>query len=216
MEFPEEEWAEVSPEAREVVSQMLQKNPNRRPSACDLLSHPWIKQRVGSPEVHSLSKATLTRLKSFKVGGKMRQAALQLITSQFIETSKVSEIREVFLELDTDKDGRLSRAELTAGLALHKLGSQEIVDHIMEMCDADNSGTIEFTEFLMGALSWEQVDQKTLEAAFGAFDLDKDGRISAKELKFMLENEEEVAEDHIWDDLLREGDTDKDGTVQPI
>lgn len=146
----------------------------------------------------------------------MRQAALQLITSQFVETSKVTEIRDVFLELDADKDGRLSRAELTAGLALYKLGSQEIVDHIMEMCDADNSGTIEFTEFLMGALNWEHVDQKTLEAAFGAFDMDKDGRISAKELKFMLEDEEEETEDHIWDDLLREGDTDKDGTVIPI
>ncbi len=216
MEFPDEEWAEISQKAKEVVTLMLQKNPNRRPSACEMLSHPWINQREGSPEVHNLSKATLTRLKSFKVGSKMRQAALQLITSQFIETSKVTEIRDVFLELDADKDGRLSRAELTAGLALHKLGSQEIVDHIMEMCDADNSGTIEFTEFLMGALNWEHVDQKTLEAAFGAFDMDKDGRISAKELKFMLEDEEEETEDHIWDDLLREGDTDKDGTVIPI
>ena len=216
MEFPDAEWAEISAKAKEVVTLMLQKNPNRRPSACEMLAHPWINQREGSPEVHNLSKATLTRLKSFKVGSKMRQAALQLITSQFIETSKVSEIRDVFLDLDADKDGRLSRAELTAGLAQHKLGSQEIVDHIMEMCDADNSGTIEFTEFLMGALNWEHVDQKTLEAAFGAFDIDKDGRISAKELKFMLEDEEEETEDHIWDDLLREGDTDKDGTVTPI
>ena len=36
VEFPDEEWAEVSPEAREVVSLMLQKNPNR-----SLANTPW-------------------------------------------------------------------------------------------------------------------------------------------------------------------------------
>ena len=196
---------------------MLTKNPSKRPSAWDLLNHPWIQSSQDStPNGRRLSFNVLTRLKNFRVGGKMRQAALQMITSQFTENSTFQEMRDVFMSLDTNKDGRLSRDELIAGFRMHKIGSSDEVDRIMEMCDADQSGTIEFTEFLMGTMHWEQVDKETMEAAFNAFDVDKDGTISAKELKFMLEDVDDEMDEQVWEELLKEGDADRDGSVSTI
>ena len=39
--FPPEEWDKVSNEAKELISQMLEKEPQYRPSAAELLDHPW-------------------------------------------------------------------------------------------------------------------------------------------------------------------------------
>ena len=208
----------MSVEAIDVVNWMLTKDPRNRPSAWELLSHSWFQRTSESSGGASrpMSVSVLTRLKDFKAGSKMRQAALHLITSQFTDTAKYQEMRDVFVSLDLNKDGKLSREELMAGYKTLKLGSVEEVDNIMEMCDADQNGYLEFTEFLTATLSWDHLETETLEAAFNAFDLDKDGNISAKELKFLLEDVDDEMDEQVWDELLREGDADRDGIVSPL
>ena len=210
-----EEWSSISLEAIDLVKWMLTKNPSERPSAWEALSHPWLNNGcsaspASSPRMH---KSVLTRLKEFRAGSKLRQAALHLITSQFTETCKYQDMRDVFVSLDLDKDGRLSREELMLGYRTLGLASAEEVDRIMEVCDTDRNGFLEFTEFLTATLSWEHLETETLEAAFNAFDSDRDGSISAKELKFLLEDADEEMDEQVWEELLQEGDANRDGTV---
>ena len=54
-----------------------------------------------------------------------------------------------------------------------------------------------------------------MDAAFSAFDKDGDGSISAKELKFLLEDVDDQMDEAVWEQLLQEGDSDKDGSVRP-
>jgi calcium-dependent protein kinase len=205
-------------EAIDLVSWMLTKDPKQRPSVWELFSHSWL-QRQSTDETprtsHDLSVSILTRLKNFRAGSKMRQAALHLITSQFTETCKYEELRNVFLSLDVNNDGKLSREELMAGYRLLKLGSVEEVDRIMEICDTDRNGYLDYTEFLTATMSWDNLEVGTLDAAFRAFDKDGDGEISANELKFLLEDVDEEMDDGVWEQLVREGDADRDGTVCP-
>lgn len=205
-------------EAIDLVTWMLTKDPGLRPSAWELLSHAWLqRQSLGnSPRTtHDLSVSILTRLKDFRAGSKMRQAALHLITSQFTDTSKYEELRNVFLTLDLDQDGRLSRSELMAGYKLLKLASVEEVDRIMEVCDTDQNGFLDYTEFLTATMSWENLEAETLTAAFQAFDKDGDGEISANELKFLLEDVDDDMDEGVWEQLVQEGDADRDGKVCP-
>ena len=216
--FPEEEWGQISVEAIDLVSWMLAKDPRQRPSAWELFSHGWFQcqSTTDSPRTNrALSVSVLTRLKDFRAGSQIRQAALHLITSQFTDTSKYEELRNVFLALDTNKDGKLSREELMCGYKLLKLGNVEEVDRIMEICDTDHNGYLDYTEFLTATLSWEHLETETLDAAFSAFDKDGDGSISAKELKFLLEDVDDQMDEAVWEQLLQEGDSDKDGSVRP-
>lgn len=217
VQFPEEGWAQVSRDAINLTRLMLTKDPNRRPAAWELLAHPWLSHADTSDFPESsrlLNLSILTRLKEFRAGSKMRQAALHLITSQFTESRKFKEMRDVFMSLDRDHDGRLSREELMAGYKQLGLGSYEEVDKIMAQWDTSGHGYLAFSEFLTATMSWEHLETQTLEAAFSAFDKDRDGVISAKELKYLLEDVDDGMDELVWDEMLREGDADKDGQVR--
>lgn len=52
--FPEKEWKDISEEARSVVRQMLEMVPERRPTAQELLAHPWFNGTAkNQKDIHS-------------------------------------------------------------------------------------------------------------------------------------------------------------------
>lgn len=65
-DFPVEEWATVSKEAKDLVSSMLKYDPKQRLSAKDCLVHPWIKKYDQLSE-QKISQTALLKMKKFKV-----------------------------------------------------------------------------------------------------------------------------------------------------
>ena len=53
-DFPQNEWDEISEEAKDLIRHLLVRDPNMRYSAADVLSHPWIVQKG-----HKFNKAPL-------------------------------------------------------------------------------------------------------------------------------------------------------------
>lgn len=45
LHFNEEDWALVSPEAIDLIRQMLTKDPTKRPSASECLNHKWLQHQ---------------------------------------------------------------------------------------------------------------------------------------------------------------------------
>jgi len=58
-EFPEEDWANISNEAKDLISHLLVKNVRDRYTADDVLNHPWI--ACGAPETPLLTASNLFR-----------------------------------------------------------------------------------------------------------------------------------------------------------
>ncbi|XP_014299751.1 calcium/calmodulin-dependent protein kinase type II alpha chain isoform X8 [Microplitis demolitor] len=74
-DYPSPEWDTVTPEARNLINQMLTVNPTRRITASEALRHPWIcqRERVASV-VHR--QETVDCLKKFNARRKLKGAIL--------------------------------------------------------------------------------------------------------------------------------------------
>ncbi|XP_071057461.1 calcium/calmodulin-dependent protein kinase type II alpha chain isoform X7 [Onthophagus taurus] len=87
-EYPSPEWDTVTPEAKNLINQMLSVNPSKRITAAEALKHPWIcqRERVASV-VHR--QETVDCLKKFNARRKLKGAILttMLATRNFSSRS---------------------------------------------------------------------------------------------------------------------------------
>jgi calcium-dependent protein kinase len=88
------------------------------------------------------------------------------------------------------------------------------VEKIMSNVDSDRSGYIDYSEFVLATANYTALLSKSnLEAAFNAFDKDGSGKISAEELKVMLDAGS-VVNESVWQELIREADQNGDGEIE--
>jgi len=79
--------------------------------------------------------------------------------------------------------------------------------------DVDNSGTLDYTEFVMATMNEKDlITNDRLKAAFRLFDKDGNGTISPDEIKEVLGFGEGDTE--MIDKLIEEVDENKDGEIQ--
>jgi calmodulin len=129
---------------------------------------------------------------------------------------QVSEFKEVFDLFDKNGDGRIPTKEL--GTMMRSLGQNpsdsELHDMIDEV-DADNTGTIDFTDFLATtARKTKETDsEEEIKEVFKIFDRDASGLISAAELRQVMASLGENLTDDEIDEMVREVGQDGDGQI---
>ncbi|KAK7860811.1 calcium-dependent protein kinase 1 [Quercus suber] len=155
LDFTSEPWPSISESAKDLVTKMLVRDPRRRPTAHDVLCHPWVQIDGVAPD-KPLDSAVLSRLKQFSAMNKLKKMALK--------------------------------------------------------ADIDNSGTIDYGEFIAATLHLNKIEREDhLFAAFSYFDKDGSGFITADEIQKACE--EFGIEDVRLEDLIQEVDQDNDGTI---
>jgi len=102
---------------------------------------------------------------------------------------EVEEFREVFLANDSDGSGEIDNIEL--GGVLRWLGNPadvETTQDLMDEVDVDNSGLVDFEEFLRVMRRFREDEVSQTETLFKDSDADASGFLSFKELKFLMLN----------------------------
>lgn len=133
-----------------------------------------------------------------------------------ISKAKLAEIREIFNFFDKNKSGAIATKEL--GDLYRALGltptDVEINDIIAES-DLDNSGTIEFSEFvkIFEKYQIKPLTEDQLIRAFKLFDNDKNGLLSTEELIKIMEIAGERLSNEDADMIMKEFDLDRNGTI---
>lgn len=209
-------WSKISHGAKHLISRMLDYNPKNRITAREALMDEWITQNtIQSPGSENVPLQSLDGLKSFRAEQKLQHAVLTFIASQLLQNEDSKQMAEAFRNLDRNGDGKISSEELLdvySGFMGLEAATEEVTN-IMRQVDVNNSGFIDYTEFIVATAQRDKMLNKmNLDAAFKVFDTDGSGKISAQELKDMLGGDL-ASNESLWSELIREVDINGDGEI---
>lgn len=183
LNMSEARWKGISPEAKDFVVMLLDKDPAKRPTAQQALKHPWLSGTIkdrhkGTP----LSLAVVQRIQRFSQASVFKRSVLELIAEELMaedvddETeARACSLGEGSRAVITHPDASaleylydklklmdrtvIDRRELAGGLA--ELGyrlSESEVGQLLDTLDSNHTGTIGKSQ-----LSASQIDWKVLE-----------------------------------------------------
>mmetsp|Transcript_113380 Transcript_113380/g.360446 ORF Transcript_113380/g.360446 Transcript_113380/m.360446 type:complete len:670 (+) Transcript_113380:68-2077(+) len=218
-------WQRVSEEAKQFIRRLLCAAPSERIGASEALGNHWLTSTLGIAE-SAVKKPTLgiellDRLRKYKTQHLLKKATLQIIAWRFLDHERIQTLEDAFRQLDVNGDGVLSVSEIRAGL--EQAGVQDMprdLQQIVDSVDTEGNGTINYTAFLAATMERRStLLEDVLQAAFNVFDKDGDGKISAEELREVLdprttgklcsqaEHAERIAE------IIRQADKNGDGQI---
>ncbi|XP_020237835.1 calcium-dependent protein kinase 20 [Cajanus cajan] len=211
LDFMSEPWPSISESAKDLVRRMLVRDPKKRMTAHEVLCHPWVQVGGVAPD-KPLDSAVLTRLKQFSAMNKLKKIAIRVIAESLSE-EEIAGLKEMFMMIDSDNSGQITLEELKNGL--ERVGSvlkDSEITWLMEAADVDNSGTIDYGEFIAAMLHLNKIQKEDhLYAAFTYFDKDGSGYITRDELQHACE--QFGLKDYQLDEIMREIDQDNDGRI---
>lgn len=201
VDFNAPELRQLSPQARDLLRAMLQRNPERRITAAEGLQHAWLRSEESAPSL-PLRSSVVQRLQRFATYGHLKQLVLRIIADELHEhPSSLPENRELvealtglFNELDIDSSGSVSMDELVSGL--ERLGYEvecEELEQLMQRVDVNHDGSLQLPEFVAGLMDWPALQEDSqwaswVSLAFDRLDRNNDGFISLSSLEDLLES----------------------------
>lgn len=218
--FPEEDWNTISKGAKDLIKRMLAYEPTKRISTQDCLSHQWLKDGLSKDGKVNCTKV-LTNLKNFNAKFKLQKAIILFIISFFDLKEEKDELLKTFKALDLDHDGQLTTEELLIGYSkmMGEDDAKKEVDRIFQVIDVNNTGAIDFTEFLLATVNHKKLlSQERLTQVFKMFDTDNSGTISRDEIKTFFSMGQEGKQSNNENDefvmeLIEEVDKNGDGEI---
>ncbi|XP_052193107.1 CDPK-related kinase 5 isoform X2 [Diospyros lotus] len=155
--FDEAPWPSLSSEAKDFVKRLLSKDPRKRMSAAQALSHPWIRNYndVKVPlDVH-----IFRLLKAYMRSSSLRKAALRALSKTLV-VDELSYLKEQFALLEPNKNGCITidsiRMALTKNMT-DALRESRIPDFLSSL-NALQYRRMDFEEFCAAALSVHQLE----------------------------------------------------------
>ncbi len=148
-------WTHFDPEAKDLITKMLTRDPAARISAEAALKHPWMRRHKEEEERKSRQEEslieTLRLLRNFSARNTLQKAVLSYMASQHTDAVSEKQMRAMFNQLDADHNGYVTTDELISGYqrvykdwALAKRDAAEVV----KMLDVNQNGVVDYNGFL--------------------------------------------------------------------
>ncbi|KAJ6408232.1 hypothetical protein OIU84_011528 [Salix udensis] len=213
IDFKRDPWPRVSDNAKDLVRKMLDPDPKCRPTAQEVLDHPWLQNAKKAPDV-SLGETVRSKLKQFSIMNKLKKRALRVI-AEHLSVEEVAGIKEGFQVMDTGNNGKINIDELRVGL--QKLGQhvpESDLQILMEVGDIDRDGYLDYGEFVAINVHLRKMgNDEHLREAFKFFDKNQSGYIEIDELRDALADEVDGSNEEVINAIINDVDTDKDGKI---
>jgi calcium-dependent protein kinase len=217
-QFPEEDWDQVSQEAKDLIKKMLTKDPKKRISALDSMQDVWFKKNEEKSEYDKkLAKKVLNNMKKFKKHRILEKTIISFIINQLVKKDERLELEKQFKDWDTNGDGVLSKEEIINGYrkTYGKVDENEI-ENMIKSIDLDGNGVIDYNEFLACSINKDKILRNdNLKICFDEFDTDKSGKISVDEVSsiFKQGNNENNNDMEAFKNMVKNADENGDGEI---
>mmetsp|Transcript_59084 Transcript_59084/g.94037 ORF Transcript_59084/g.94037 Transcript_59084/m.94037 type:complete len:566 (+) Transcript_59084:75-1772(+) len=212
-----------SPEVRDLIDKLLQKQVRKRYTAREALTHPWIVNRANN-STEDLHKHMVARLVRFNHMCQFKLVIAKIFRTQFykMRPEHFHQLEQLFIQFDTNNDGVLTFDEFEAAvdaikeLNIDKKHLAQIYEQLATNDDGKNDAPpgIKFSD-LLNALVYDYLiacDERLYDA-FRKLDDDNDGKITTKQLQEKLKEIDPLGE---WDRAIKmidEQSFDQDGVI---
>ena len=182
---------------------------DNRYTADEVLEHPWMKMPLEEKR-HSLD---LKSMRNFFFGARLAKYVKEIITASMSETD-VKNLGNVFVEIDDDGDGLISRDQLIEAIKTNfNFNDEELVEMIIKNYKSDEK--INYSSFLSLASSINDLPdyEKRVEKVFRIFDRKKKGQINAEDIKKTMGKLKAFEKESLsfWQGCIEEVDKSKKG-----
>ncbi|EPS59806.1 hypothetical protein M569_14999, partial [Genlisea aurea] len=116
--YDEPPWPALSPESKDFVKRLLNKDPRKRMTAAQAMCHPWIKNTINI-EV-PLDISTLKLMKTYMRSSPLRKSALRALSKTLTE-DELYYLRQQFALLEPNKNGSISLETIKTVRIFHRL-----------------------------------------------------------------------------------------------
>jgi len=218
-------FEKVSPEAKDLIKQLLLLDPEKRISVKDALNHKFFLDNRMKEYICGVSKENvlncLKNIKDYKSDFILQTTVLAFLVHNFTQHDVVKDVSKFFNIFDNQveqADGKLTREEVIRGLAKFMPKSEVVksVDSIFTKIDTDCNGFIEYEEFVGACIDKNIFLQSNiLQFAFNFFDRDGSGFIDLSELEVVFCNGKKNSEalKKTLKDVIRSVDLNFDGKI---
>ncbi|XP_050223899.1 calcium and calcium/calmodulin-dependent serine/threonine-protein kinase-like [Mercurialis annua] len=219
--FYDKTWKNITSSAKQLITDLLQVDPQRRPTAQHVLNHPWV---IGeSAKEEQMDPEIITRLQKFNARGKLRAAAIasvwsstiflrtkklrSLLASHDLKQDEIQNLRQHFTKLCAKGDNATLPEFEEVLKAMNMTSLVPLAPRVFDLFDNNRDGTIDMREILCGfsSLRNSQGDD-ALHLCFQMYDTDRSGCITKEEVASLLRA---LPEDCLPADITEAGKLDE-------
>ncbi|KAJ9562261.1 hypothetical protein OSB04_007421 [Centaurea solstitialis] len=208
--FDEVPWPTLSSEAKDFVKRLLNKDPRKRMTAAQGLSHPWIRNSV---EVKvPLDISILRLMKGYMRSSALRKAALRAL-SKTLTVDELFYLKEQFALLEPSKNGSISMENIKTALTKHATDAmkESRIHDFLASLSALQYRRMDFEEFCAAATNIYQLEaldrwEQHARCAYELFEKDGNRAIMIEELASELGLSPSVPVHAVLHDWIRHTD----------
>ncbi|KAM0032198.1 putative protein kinase CAMK-CDPK family [Helianthus debilis subsp. tardiflorus] len=209
--FDEVPWPTLSSEAKDFVKRLLIKDPRKRLTAAQALSHPWIRSKAGEVEV-PLDISILRLMKNYMRSSALRKAALRAL-SKTLTVDELFYLKEQFSLLEPSKSGTINMENIKAALTKHATDAmkESRVHDFLASLSALQYRRMDFEEFCAASINIYQLEsldrwEQHARCAYELFEKDGNRAIMIEELASELGLSSSVPVHAVLHDWIRHTD----------
>ncbi|OQR97798.1 calcium-dependent protein kinase [Achlya hypogyna] len=185
-------WANISPEAKDLILKLLERDVTKRLTAEEALRHPWMAQafarRKDARQIpRHLGGTMIQRLQLYRTLNGFQQAVFLEIT-KLVPDDRKHDLAVLFSEICVDGATTIDIKDLARGFKNggYKLTWGEVKSFLSRM-DVDGDGVVSYDEFCAAFFDWHEFQSDALwpqlvQQAFNVFDANADGKLEVTDI----------------------------------